>query len=138
MADPEFRTPQVSAAEIDRVVRAFYSEVRRHSILGPVFAAHVPPDGWPAHEAKIAAFWRGVILRQPGFRGSPMGAHMRAGNVEGWHFDHWLGLFETVVRRELPSEKAAAWSDLARSIGRGLRMGVEDVRRPPDAIPKLG
>ena len=138
MADPQFRMPQVTATEIDQVVHAFYSEVRHHPVLGPVFAAHVPPDGWRAHEAKISAFWRGVILREPGFRGSPMAAHMRAGNVESWHFDHWLGLFETVVRRELESDKATAWVQLAQSIGGGLRMGVEDSRRPSGAVPKLG
>ena len=114
----------ITAEEIARVVAKFYAAIRSHPGLGPVFAAHV--TDWPAHEAKIARFWRNAILFERSYDGNPMVVHRAAGNVRGPMFDVWLGLFDSVLRRELPPEPAAAWSALAHRIGRGLRMGVED------------
>lgn len=86
---------------------------------------------WPAHEAKIARFWRNAILLERSYDGNPMQAHRAAGNVKGPMFEVWLGLFDSVLRRTLPAQTAAAWSDLAHRIGRGLRMGLADEPGPP-------
>ena len=115
----------ISDDDIDRVVRIFYAAIRRHEVLGPVFAAHV--TDWPAHEAKIAGFWHKVILHQPGYDGNPMQVHLAAGDVRSQHFPIWLALFDETLRRTVPPEAASAWSALAHRIGRGLRMGVEDI-----------
>jgi hemoglobin len=40
-------------------------------------------------------------------------------------FDVWLGLFDSVLKRNLSAQTAQSWSELAHRIGRGLRMGVE-------------
>lgn len=116
----------ITPEQIDRVVAVFYSAIRRHEILGPVFAAHV--TDWPGHEAKIARFWKRAILYQPVYDGNPMRVHLQAGDVMPQHFPHWLALFDETLRRTLPPETAAAWSALAHRIGRGLRIGVEDIR----------
>ena len=125
----------VTESDIDRVVTSFYARVRDHHVLGPVFGAHV--DDWPAHEAQIARFWKGAILFQPGYEGSPMMAHRRAGDVEAGHFPIWLGLFDDTLRRELDPLAAASWSALAHRIGQGLRLGVEDMGRAEGAVPVL-
>lgn len=113
----------VTAGQIAAVVAEFYAVVRTHPGLGPVFAAHV--QDWPAHEEKITRFWRNAILFEREYSGNPLVVHQAAGDVRGPMFDVWLGLFESVLRRELPTETAAAWAALAQRIGRGLRMGVE-------------
>ncbi|WP_126976920.1 group III truncated hemoglobin [Frigidibacter oleivorans] len=115
----------VTRDQIDRVVAAFYAQVRREPVLGPVFAAHV--TDWTTHEAKIAAFWRNAILMDRGYDGSPMRAHLQAGDVRADHFPRWLALFDATLARELPPDVAAAWSALAHRIGQGLRMGVAEV-----------
>ena len=43
-------------AQIETVVHAFYAAVRSHQVLAPIFASHI--TDWPAHETKIALFWR--------------------------------------------------------------------------------
>ncbi|RWR07602.1 group III truncated hemoglobin [Paenirhodobacter populi] len=126
---------EITEAEIDRVVARFYAKVRAHPVLGPVFARHV--QDWPAHEAKIARFWKGAILFRPGFDGSPMMAHRRAGDVRPDHFPDWLGTFDETLRETLPPGQAAAWSALAHRIGMGLRQGVADIGVTPGAVPKL-
>jgi len=118
----------VTPEQIDRVVQVFYGAVRRHEVLGPVFAGHVAD--WPAHEQKIAAFWRNAVLYDRGYDGNPMQVHRRAGNVRPEHFDDWLMLFDATLLRVLPRETARAWSALAHRIGAGLRMGLRDSGAP--------
>lgn len=125
----------VTPEQIDRVVATFYAAVRRHEALGPIFANHV--TDWPAHEAKIARFWRNAILAEGGYYGNPMQAHRAAGDVEPAHFAPWLMLFDETLRRTLPEASARAWSALAHRIGAGLRMGVEDSRPRPPGPPLL-
>lgn len=132
MIPPRF---DVTADQIDRVVAVFYGAVRRHEVLGPVFAGHV--SDWPAHEAKIAAFWRNAILYERSYDGNPMRVHRQAGDVRPDHFPVWLALFDETLRRTLPPETARAWSALAHRIGQGLRMGVEDGRAAREGPPML-
>lgn len=126
---------EISEAEIERVVAAFYARVRAHPMLGPVFGAHV--TDWPTHEAKIARFWKGSILHMPGYDGSPMVAHREAGNVKPGMFSGWLALFDEVLRAELAPAQAEAWSALAHRIGVSLRAGVVDRETLPGGVPKL-
>ena len=79
----------VTPEQIDAVVADFYAFVREHPGLGPVFARHV--TDWPAHEAKIARFWRNAILYERGYDGNPLAVHRDAGDVRPGMFDPWLG-----------------------------------------------
>ncbi|WP_127903108.1 group III truncated hemoglobin [Solirhodobacter olei] len=126
--------------QIDRVVAAFYARVRRDPALGPVFRAHVGESdaAWAAHEDKIARFWKNAILHEGGYDGRPMAVHRAAGDVAPEHFPVWLGLFDEILAQNLPPQSALAWSALAHRIGGSFRMGVEDARRPADAVPRLG
>lgn len=112
----------VTEAQIDRVVLQFYTRVRAHPALGPVFAMHV--KDWPPHEEKIARFWRNALLLQRCYDGNPMQAHISANNVKAEHFPVWLSLFDAVLNQELPQPLAQAWSALAHRIGRGLSYGL--------------
>ncbi len=125
----------VTPEEIDRVVADFYAAVRVHPGLGPVFAAHV--TDWPAHEAKIAGFWRNAILYDRSYDGNPLQVHREAGNVRPGMFDTWLALFDSVLARNLPPGPAAAWSALAHRIGRSLRYGLTEEAEGPGGVPKL-
>ncbi|MDH2328828.1 group III truncated hemoglobin [Cereibacter sp. SYSU M97828] len=129
MMPPRF---PVTPHQIDLVVAQFYARVRKDALLGPVFMAHV--DDWPAHESRIAAFWRNAILHDRAYDGSPMMAHRRAGDVTPDHFPRWLALFDATLVECLPSETAAAWSVLVHRIGAGLRMGVADRAEGPPSL----
>ena len=125
----------ITPVEIDRVISAFYAAVRTHPSLAPIFASHV--SDWPAHETKIALFWRNAILLERGYDGNPMAVHKAAGNVHPGMFDAWLALFDATLARELPPETAKAWSGLAHRIGRGLRYGLVDSAKTASGIPLL-
>lgn len=125
----------ITHAEINRVVADFYAAIRVHPGLGPVFAAHV--TDWPEHEEKIARFWRNAILLERTYDGNPMQAHRDAGNVMPGMFSVWLDLFDSVLKRNLAPETAAAWSALAHRIGQGLRYGVTPQPQGDAGVPIL-
>jgi len=125
----------ITRPEVERVVAAFYAAVRAHPGLAPVFAAHV--TDWPAHEAKVADFWANTILHERSYDGSPIAAHVRAGNVQPGMFSTWLALFDQVLARELAPDQAAAWSALAHRIGRSMRAAVVDRATHPGGVPRL-
>lgn len=125
----------ITADQIDAVVTEFYAAMRDHPGLGPVFARHV--HDWPAHEAKIARFWRNAILHERGYDGNPLAIHRAAGDVRSGMFIPWLALFDAVLARTLPPEPAAAWSALAHRIGRGMRMAMAGDETPKDTPPIL-
>ncbi len=128
---------EITAEEIGKVVAVFYARIRKHPVLGEVFAVHV--TDWPEHEAKIASFWRNAILLERSYSGNPMRKHMAAGNVHGEHFPQWLALFDEVLRDTVSEDQAAAWSELAHRIGQGLRFGLETYVRVPngDQVPRF-
>ena len=129
MIPPRF---DITPDQIARVVETFYASVRQHPGLGPVFAAHV--TDWPAHEEKIARFWRNAILHERIYDGNPLAAHRDAGNVRLGMFEVWLGLFDSVLTRELPVETAAQWSALAHRIGRGPMFGLQGATGAPPSL----
>ena len=129
MLPPRF---PVTDAQIDAVVAEFYACIRSHPGLGPVFAAHV--TDWPAHEEKIARFWRNAILNERSYDGNPLAAHRDAGNVRLPMFPVWLGLFDSVLRHELPPETAEQWSALAHRIGRSLMFGLQYAEGAPPSL----
>ena len=122
----------VTAAQIDAVVADFYARIRQHPELGPVFARHV--GDWPAHEAKIAGFWRNAILMERGYDGNPMQVHRSAGDVRADHFAPWLALFDQVLQDRLPAPAASGWSAMAHRIGRSLAMGLPAPAGPPSLL----
>src|SRR3546814_2324950 len=88
----------VTEAEIDGTVALFYGRARDDELLGPVFRAAIPDAQWNDHIARIAAFWRKVLRRQPGYEGNPMHAHVALGVLERRHFERWLEMFEIAAR----------------------------------------
>ena len=128
----------IDREEIDTLMRVFYARMRKHEVLGPIFArAIAPEDGavWRAHEEKIAGFWRNAILMDRGYQGSPMQAHFQNGEVKPEHFPIWLELFHDTARDVLPPEKAASMSALAERTGKGLRWGLESAQERHDQGP---
>ncbi|MEQ9335033.1 group III truncated hemoglobin [Thalassobaculum sp.] len=118
----------VSEAEIERTVALFYGRAREDSLLGPVFREAIPDAQWNAHLAKIAAFWRKVLRRQPGYEGNPMRAHVALGVLEKRHFDRWLALFEAAAREVCRPEAADEFVGRARLIAASLLHGLDFFR----------
>lgn len=118
----------VSEAEIERTVALFYGRARADDLLGPVFRDAIPDAQWNDHIAKITAFWRKVLRRQPGYEGNPMRAHVALGVLEKHHFDRWLALFETAAHEVCRPAAADQFIGRARLIAASLLHGLEFFR----------
>ena len=120
--------PGVDEAMIERLVHAFYRQVRADPVLGPIFAARI--SDWDGHLAKLCDFWSGIVLKSGRYHGNPMQTHLGLA-VEASHFSRWLDLFATTAEQECPPDIAALFVDRARRIARSLAMGLDWHRNHP-------
>ncbi|HVU28326.1 MAG TPA: group III truncated hemoglobin [Verrucomicrobiae bacterium] len=107
-----------------RLLRHFYSDVRQHALIGPVFNRQI--DDWPAHLEKIGSFWARLTGGPSGYSGAMPMKHLNLG-IDGRHFYAWLQLWDFNCRNYLKGTEAQEMIDLAREIGRRLKsiLGVE-------------
>jgi hemoglobin len=113
----------VDEAFISKLVDEFYSRVREHPHLGPVFNGAV--HDWPEHLAKLKLFWQSVALNAGVYSGNPMRAHLKTKSIEPAHFGEWLHLFEQTLRDIAPSDEAVEYFMVrANRIGESLKTGL--------------
>jgi len=106
---------------IERLVHAFYGRVQADNVLGPIFVERIAD--WPAHLARMCAFWSSVTLMSGRYHGRPMQAHAPL-PVEGTHFDRWLELFAATARDVCPPAAADLFIDKATMIAESLELGI--------------
>jgi hemoglobin len=113
-------------ADVQRLVDAFYGRIQDDELLNPIFADVAEVD-WSEHLPKMYAFWNGIILAQPGYRGAPWPAHASL-PVTAEHFRRWLELFRATVDANFAGEAATRAKNAAASIAHtfALRMGLID------------
>lgn len=127
---------EISRDDIRTLVTTFYTRVRLHPRLGPIFHGKIGEhdDDWLPHLAKIEDFWANVVRHERVYSGNPMQVHMSISDIKTEDFEVWLDLFEQAARETLPTHKASIFNQSARRIGRSLAMGVERARNsgPPN------
>jgi len=113
----------VDAAYIGHFVEAFYGKIRHDELLGPIFNERIAD--WPAHLARMKAFWRSVLHNSGEFAGNPMLKHLVIPRIELRHFSHWLELFYDTLRDAEPTSDATALvAGRARMIADSLLTGI--------------
>ena len=112
----------VDAAYIDHFVETFYGKIQQDDLLGPIFNARIAD--WPAHLARMKAFWRSVLHNSGEFAGNPMLKHIVIPGLEAGHFAHWLELFYQTLRdAEADPAATALVGGRARMIADSLLTG---------------
>lgn len=119
---------QAAALGIDEtytsvLVETFYTSVRAHPILGPVFETAI--QDWPPHLATMKKFWASVALGAGTYSGKPVPAHAKHRHIQPWHFNLWLALFEQTLRDTAPTPGAIPWfMDRAERIAQSLQFAM--------------
>ncbi|HVV02255.1 MAG TPA: group III truncated hemoglobin, partial [Verrucomicrobiae bacterium] len=103
---------------IARLLQHFYSDVRQHNIIGPIFNRQI--HDWPAHLAKIGQFWARITGGPSAYSGQMPVKHFGLG-LEPIHFQSWLGLWGANCRCYLTMQEAGEMIQLAEEIGARLR-----------------
>ena len=115
---------------IARLLKHFYSDIRQHNLVGPIFNEHI--QDWPAHLETIGSFWARLTGGPSNYSGGMPAKHLSLG-LNGSHFQAWLQLWEFNCRTYLKSTEAQEMISLAHEIGRRLRgiIGVTDYQARP-------
>jgi len=125
-------TELCTEAEITTMVHAFYADVRRDAVLGPIFNEHV--DDWDHHLAKLVDFWSSALRGTGRFSGTPMSKHAALPDLTPELFQRWLALFrETTIALPNRAMGEQAYM-LAQRIARSLWYGYQ-LSRKPEAAP---
>ncbi len=117
-------TAQITEADINKVVRAFYADVRRDDLLGPVFATKIHDEDWESHMLHIADFWSSIFLKTGRYNGNPMQKHASLSQITPEHFRRWLSLFAQTLNDTVTPEQASKFYAMAERIGSSLQMGL--------------
>lgn len=113
-------TPEV----LEAIVEEFYTRVRAHSVLRPLFDEPIE-DRWPEHLEKMKSFWLSIALNAGTYSGKPVPAHQVLIDVEPWHFEIWLDLFTQTVQDTTQSEAATEFlTGRAARIGKTLKTAM--------------
>ena len=129
VAEQALHHAQVDRAFIGLLVREFYSRVRRDDRLGPIFARVIAGD-WEPHLEKMTDFWCSVILKDGGYQGRPVPAHLRLKMVVEGDFSIWLRIFGETARELCEPDVADVFVDRAERIAQSLKLAMF-FRLPP-------
>lgn len=122
-----------SRKEVDFLVREFYSQVRKHELLGPVFNAIV--QDWEHHLEHLSDFWEMILLQTGPGRGkfNPTQVHREVDrqmdhSITQVHFGNWLELWFSTVDRFFEGENAEFAKEHARRMAHMLFMRIWEFR----------
>ena len=115
------RTPAVavSPGEIALLVDRFYTEIRAHERLGPLFEQRLAGK-WDVHLERMNLFWRSVLLYSGEYTGQPVVKHNALPDLQEDDFRLWLELFESTTAALFAADIAASIVVIARRIARSL------------------
>lgn len=112
-------------------VDAFYQEVRKDTVIGPVFAAIIPNDNWDPHLERMYSFWNTILFAQRDYVGNPFSKHANL-PIEKRHFDRWTSLLASTLDQHFEGPKAEEVKDRAIKMGLLFQSKLEHLRKNDD------
>lgn len=111
---------------ISLLIDTFYDRIRRHQVLGPIFAEAIG-DNWQPHLGKMKQCWSSVARNTGSYSDKPVPAHQKLTRVQQHHFALWLDLFRQTLQDTAPTPQAADYFlERAERIARSLQMAMFD------------
>ena len=114
-------------AGLAHLLRHFYSDVRQHSLLAPVFNREV--KDWTEHLSTIASFWARITGGPSDYSGRMPAKHLYLG-INASHFEAWLQLWRFNCAAHLPETEAREMTSLAQEIGQRLKSILSSASLP--------
>ena len=120
--------------DLTALVDTFYARVRVDPVLADVFDGAISDGEWPAHLARMAAFWSSVMLSSGRYHGQPVPAHLKHREaIAPAMFARWLELWAETARALLSPEGADAVIAKAGRIAESLQLAL--FFRLPATVP---
>ena len=114
-------------ADVYKLVSAFYTEVRKDELLGPIFNRHI--IDWPEHLERLTDFWETNLFYVAKFKGNPMQVHQKVDAAENYtinelHFGIWLNLWFKTLDSLFEGEKSNIAKNRARNMGTFFHINI--------------
>lgn len=123
-----------SRKEVQLLVNTFYTQIRQHEALGPIFNGVI--DDWPLHLERLGDFWEMVLLQTgPGSgKFSPVPVHKSVDAYTGHmidqvHFGNWLELWFHTLDTHFEGEVANYAKEHARKMAHILFFRIIEARQ---------
>ena len=120
-------------ADVERLVRAFYSRVFADPVIGWIFTDVAGLD-LEEHLPRVAAFWETILLGAQTYRGGAFAAHAAVHakvRLRRGHFDRWLGLWHATVDELFAGPRAEVAKAHADRVARAFHERLEHYAPPP-------
>lgn len=114
---------EINDEGIEKLMDIFYSRIRVHKDLGPIFNGAVGTDdeSWERHKEKIAKFWKTMLLNKNFYMGNPVQPHINLLPFDIKLFDTWLDLFKECLNEIFEEKAANKYYEVAENIGRNFK-----------------
>lgn len=114
-------------ADVYKLVSAFYTEVRKDELLGPIFNRNI--IDWPEHLERLTDFWETNLFYVAKFKGNPMQVHQKVDAAENYtinelHFGIWLNLWFKTLDSLFEGEKSNIAKNRARNMGTFFHINI--------------
>lgn len=120
----------ITEESIEKLMDIFYAKVRADTTgLGDVFHKAIgrKDEVWEKHKAKIAKFWKGMMLGIAGYNGQPLKTHLDLPSFERTLFDTWLALFDESLAQIYTKEAATPFMQQAKAIAQRFQAILYDI-----------
>jgi len=95
------RQKSINEENIEILVRRFYTQVLKHTLLAPFFIEKLGDDlqskAWEEHLVLLTEFWKFVALGYDDYKGNPLQPHFHIQGLSREAFKSWLNLFHQTV-----------------------------------------
>lgn len=115
-------------ADVKIFVDAFYREVRKDALLGPVFAEKIADARWGMHLERMYSFWNTVLFAERDYRGNPFAKHASL-PIQAAHFEQWIALLSNTVDGLFVGEKTEEVKWRAIKMGQIFQSKLEYIRQ---------
>ena len=120
-----------SRADVDLLVRSFYTKVRKNETLGYIFDDIIKID-WDHHIPILVDFWETILLDTNSYQRNAMAEHFKVNQqikLEPLHFNTWLSLFDATVDEHFKGIKADLAKKRAHSIAQIMQLKRQQINK---------
>lgn len=118
--------------DVKHLVISFYSKVRKHEVLGPIFNQII--TDWETHFELLTDFWETQLFLKRKYHGNPVTAHQQVDDkinnkVTSEHFGLWLNLWFQTIDELFEGETAWIAKNRAQKMSTMLFMKIFEHRK---------
>lgn len=118
--------------DINKLVKNFYSKVRKNEEIGYFFNNSI--QDWDMHLEKLTDFWESNLFFTGSFKGNPAMAHVKVDqehdhSITEYHFGIWMNLWFQTIDELFEGELAQRLKNNARKMSTHLFLRIYQGRQ---------